>query len=104
MDTFNPNQMPPLQTESNTKSVAPLVAVVIILAVIIIGGLYFFQTRSSNKNMYAPTAEVPAGDNITNSLKQQGTSDDLNSIESDLKLTNVDNIDQGAAAVEAKLQ
>ena len=49
MDTFNPNQMPPMQSQPEKKSsIGPLFAVIVILALIIIGGLYFFQ-RSSQK-------------------------------------------------------
>lgn len=99
MDTFNPNQMPPMQTETSKKSAGPLVAVIIILALIIIGGLYFLKERSSQP-VYVPPV---AGDSITESLNQQSASDDLGSIEADLNATNLDNLDQGAAAVEAGL-
>lgn len=102
MDTFNPNQMPPLQTQTEKKSVGPLVAVVIILVLIVIGSLYFLKMRSSEQN-YVPTTTVPAGDSITESLNSQSNSDDLNSIEADLNATNLDNLDQGAAVLEAEL-
>lgn len=101
MDTFNPSQMPPMQGNVEKKSAGPLVAVIIILALIIIGGLYFLKTRS-NQNMYVPTETTE--DSVTASLNQQGTSDDLSSIEADLNATNLDNLDQGAAVIEAELQ
>ena len=100
MDTFNPNQMPPMQSDINKKSTGPLIAVIIILALIIVGGLYFLKERSSQP-VYVPTTE---SDSITDSLNQQSTSDDLNSIEADLNATDLSNLDQGAAAVEAELQ
>ena len=100
MDTFNPNQMPPLPNGTNNKSVGPLVAVIIILALIIVGGLYFLKQRSSQQ-VYIPAT---TNDGITDSLNTQSSSDDLKSIEADLKATNVDNLDQGAAAIEATLQ
>ncbi|KKQ77716.1 MAG: hypothetical protein A2644_03395 [Candidatus Zambryskibacteria bacterium RIFCSPHIGHO2_01_FULL_39_63] len=103
MDTFNPNQMPPMQSmqsEPNKKSAGPLIAVIIILALIIIGGLYFLKERSSQE-VYIPTT---TSDSITDSLNEQSDSDDLNSIEADLNATNLDNLDQGAAAIEAELQ
>lgn len=99
MDTFNPSQMPGIQAQPEKKSVGPLLAVIIILALIIIGGLYFLKERSS-QNDYVP---VDTSDNITESLQQQSTSDDLNSIEADLNATNLDNLDQGAAAFQAEL-
>ena len=100
MDTFNPNQMPPISDQAEKKSAGPLIAVIIILALIIIGGLYFLKTRSS-QNIYVPT--VPVVDTVTESLNTQGNSDDLDSIEADLNATDLDNLDQGAAAIEAEL-
>jgi hypothetical protein len=102
MDTFNPSQMPPMQSDlNNKKSMGPLIAVIIILALIIVGGLYFLKERSSQK-IYVPPAQTTDG--ITDSLNKQDTSDDLNSIEADLNATDINNLDQGAAAVEADLQ
>jgi hypothetical protein len=100
MDTFNPNQMPPIQGDMNNKSAGPLVAVIIILALIIIGGLYFLKERSS-QNTYVPSQ---TGDTVTQSLNTQSGSDDLKSIEADLNATDINNLDQGAAAIEATLQ
>jgi len=99
MDTFNPNQMPPIYTDTNKKSAGPLIAVIIILALIIIGGLYFLKERASQPVYPATTSDV-----ITDSLNSQSSSDDLNSIEADLKATDIDNLNQGAAAVDAELQ
>jgi hypothetical protein len=99
MDTFNPNQMPPMYNDANQKSSGPLIAVIIILALIIIGGLYFLKERASQK-----VYPIGTTDTATNDLNKQSTSDDLNSIEKDLKSTNIDNLDQGAAAIEAQLQ
>ncbi len=100
MDTFNSNQMPPMQSQGDKKSAGPLIAVIIILALIVIGGLYFLKERSSQET-YVPAEQSDA---ITESLNQQGTSDDLGSIEADLNATDLDNLDQGAAAIEAELQ
>lgn len=103
MDTFNPSQMPaqnPIQEEK--KSIGPLISVIIILALIIIGGLYFLKERS-NQNRYIPEIQEE-GDPVTNSLMQQSDSDDLNSIEADLNATDVNGLDQGAAAIQAEMQ
>jgi len=101
MDKWNPNQMPPIYNDNNQKSSGPLIAVIIILALIIIGGLYFLRERVAQQKIY-PAA--PTSDSVTESLNKQSTSDDLNSIEKDLKATDVNNLDQGAAAIEAQLQ
>jgi len=100
MDTFNPNQMPPMQSDLGKKSMGPLVAVIIILALIIIGGLYFLKERSSQP-AYVPTT---TSDNLTDSLNTQSSSDELNSIEADLKATDLNTLNQGATAIEATLQ
>lgn len=101
MDTFNPNQMPPMPTaEGEKKSIGPLVAVIIILALIIVGGLYFLKERSAQEN-YVPI-QPAQNDSSAESLRQQSDSDDLNSIEADLNATNLDNLDQGAAALQAE--
>ncbi len=101
MDTMNPNQMPPMQTGmETTSSKGPLIAVIIILALIIIGGLYFLKERNSQM---AEIPVVPQRDSMVESLKMQGTSDDVNSIEADLNSTNIDDLDQGAAVIESQL-
>jgi hypothetical protein len=106
MDTFNPNQMPPMQmqTEPQKKSVGPLVAVIVILALIIVGGLYFLKERSTQEVYTPPVEQIEQTDTITQSLNQQNTSDELDSIETDLNATDIDNLDQGAAAIKAELQ
>jgi hypothetical protein len=103
MDTINPNQMPPITNEPDKKSsVASLVAVIIILALIIVGGLYFLKQRSSQP-IYTPPATTNS-DSVTASLNTQGSSDSLDSIEKDLNSTDLNNLDQGAAAIDAELQ
>lgn len=107
MDNFNPNpgqmppQMPQMMNEPPKKSIGPLIAVIIILALIIVGGLYFLKQRSSP----APVIPQPegSGDAVIDSLDQQSNSDELDSIEADLNSTDFDNLDQGAAAIEAQL-
>ena len=99
MDTWNPDQMPPMYEDTNKKSVGPLIAVIIILALIIIGGLYFLKQRTSQKVYPAATS-----DTVTDSLNKQSSSDDLNSIEKDLKATDVNNLDEGSAAIDSQLQ
>ena len=93
--------MPPMPGSPEKKSMGPLIAVIVILALIIIGGLYFLKARSS-QNAYVPVETTE--DSVTASLNQQGTTDNLSSIEADLNTTNLDNLDQGAATIEAELQ
>lgn len=95
--------MPPLPPTFNSgqkKSHGPLIAVIVILLLIVIGGLYFLGQRMNGD--YGVPAQTD--DQITAGLQQQSASDDLNSIEADLNATNIDNLDQGAAVIEAELQ
>lgn len=106
METINPNQMPPIQMQTGNpkKSVGPLIAVIIILALIIVGGLYFLKERTMRESYIPPVEQSnEQTDTITESLNQQSTTDDLESIEADLNSTNFENLDQGAAAIEAEL-
>lgn len=103
MDPLNQNQVPspqPMMTNVSPekKSAGPLIAVIIILLLIVIGGLYFLGQRMNDDYGVPET-----GDQVTESLNQQSTSDDLNSIEADLNATETDNLDQGAAAVESEI-
>lgn len=71
--------MPPNQENST----GPVIATVIILAVIILGGLYFWGARSNMNDGVENTAAITT----------QSTADDTTSIEGDLNETNVDNLD-----------
>ncbi len=98
MDNMNPNQMPPMPKIEEHKSSGPLISVVVILILIIIGGLYFLKQRADQKSAIPNIDNMQQTDSVTASLKTQSSSDDLNSINADLKNTNVDSVDQGAAA------
>ena len=86
----------------NNKSKGPLIAVIVILFLIVIGGLYFLGQRM-NKS-YNPTTDTLTTDPVTDSMNTQSDSDDVSSIEADINATNIDNVDQGAAVIEAELQ
>ena len=103
MDTFNPNQMPQVGIPEK-KSHGPLIAVIIILVLIIVGGLYFLKERTMDQQTYIPPMQTTEEDAATASLKTQGSSDDLSSIEADLNASDFSNLDQGATALQAELQ
>jgi len=77
---------------SNENSVGPVIAIIIILAMIILGGLYFWNERS---NQPATSNEALSGslEEMTASIEKQSSSDETSSIEADLNNTNVDNLD-----------
>lgn len=105
MDQVNQNQMPPASPyqpiEPHKKSYGALIAVIVILLVIVVGGLYFLGQRMNQTPYNLPEDN---SDQVTASLRNQSKSDDLQSIQADLDNTNLDDLDQGAAALEADMQ
>ncbi|MEK7194397.1 MAG: hypothetical protein AAB660_01775 [Patescibacteria group bacterium] len=81
---------------NNENSVGPVIAIIIVLAMIILGGLYFWGQRN---NTSIPSTETTATsgnvDEVTASIATQSTSLDSTAIEEDLNNTNVDNLDSG---------
>jgi len=73
--------------QNNESSVGPVVGTIIILAIIVVGGLYFW---GQHKAAVAPTQEdTSALDAQTvNQIQTQSSSDDTTSIQQDLQNTN----------------
>lgn len=64
----------------NGGSAGPVIGIIVILAIIILGGLYFWGQR--------------AGDGtVLEEINTQGVSNDTSSIESDLNATDIENLD-----------
>jgi hypothetical protein len=75
------------------SSVGPVIGLVVILAIIVLGSLYFWGKRANDvpsNGMYG-TADAQ-----TKSLQAQDSSDEVASIESDLNATSFTDIDSGA--------
>jgi hypothetical protein len=74
----------------NESSVGPVIATIIILAVIVLGGLYFWGQRSNN----APASQntQPTASDL-NGINSQSSSDDTSSINADLQNTNTTSLD-----------
>ncbi|MHB1330495.1 MAG: hypothetical protein ACYCY6_00815 [Minisyncoccota bacterium] len=71
---------------NNENSVGPVIAIIIVLAMIILGGLYFWGERTKDMNDVVPESQV---DEVTASISSQSSSDEISSIEEDLENTNV---------------
>jgi uncharacterized protein HemX len=71
-------------TSSSGSSAGLITGIIVILAIIILGGLYFWKQRSINEMMTDGTVE---------SINTQSELDDTASIEADLNSTDVDNLD-----------
>jgi hypothetical protein len=70
------------------SSVGPIIGIIILLAIVILGGLYFWGERSVEE-----VESDPAADAAVESINTQSTSDDVNSIEADLDATEIENLD-----------
>lgn len=81
------------QSGGQEGSAGPVIGTIIILAVIVLGGLYFWGQRSDDGMMddTAPTEEMTEGE--VESANTQSDSDDVDSIDADLDATDVDDLD-----------
>ena len=66
-------------------SAGPIIGGIVILAIIVLGGLYFWGQRADDSDVLI--------DDDLNSINIQGETDDTNSIEADLDATDVENLD-----------
>ena len=104
----NENEAPNLAQESpETKNTGSIIAIIIIVAIIIIGGLYFWGEKINNatkEDTGATTEEIlSTPDEKTESLKKQGTSDSISDIDADLNSTDLDNLDAELQNIDAEL-
>ncbi len=96
--TPNPLSQPAgLPKEENTSSVGAIIGTIIIIAIIILGGLYFWGKRIEEINTQATIQNEEESAYATGSeasaIKNVSPSDDLSSIEADLQQTNTQNLD-----------
>ncbi len=68
------------------KSFGPLIGIVIIIALVVVGGLYFLK----NEVLDTPVV-TPEENQITTEVAPISSGDDLDSLENDLKVTPVVN-------------
>ncbi|KKQ57684.1 MAG: hypothetical protein US77_C0018G0007 [Microgenomates group bacterium GW2011_GWC1_38_14] len=87
------------------KSVGALIGSIIVVAVIVIGGIYFWMTRSGEtpSTETSPLGQTVPPDQETAALLNQGTSDEISDIEKDLNATNLNNLDAGMDDINAQL-
>lgn len=114
-----PTSSPPeLGSEGRSKTFLYLLVVIVVIVTVIALALIFFNfsktaVKSTTKTpvqkqqvspTIAPTVMVTPEDNDTNTLMQQGTSDDPADIEKDLLNTNLDNLDKESSSISSELQ
>lgn len=91
-------------TPQEEKSVGALIGSIIIIVIIVIGGIYFWATQEKMMPLDTPTQmENMMGDQSTNMLLEQGTSDELSDIEKDLNATNLNNLDAELNDIQGQL-
>lgn len=84
-----------MDTNNNESGVGPVIATIIILAVVVLGGLYFWGQRSpsSNNDIYGNPISTSTESAVdTTSIDTQSSADTPASIKNDLNSTNVDNL------------
>ncbi|HBD24666.1 MAG: hypothetical protein A2566_02990 [Candidatus Zambryskibacteria bacterium RIFOXYD1_FULL_40_13] len=83
--------------EENKSSVGSIIGTIIIIAIIILGGLYFWGKRieenKAKENLITTFSEPSTNSSEANAISSVTAEDDLNSIEADLNATNFDNLD-----------
>ena len=76
--------------DNGGTSAGPIIGIIIILAIIILGGLYFWSQRIKD---VITTDDTMMTDEILNSINTQNSTDDTSSIETDLNSTDIENLD-----------
>ena len=82
--------------ENNKSSIGSIIGTIIIIAIIILGGLYFWGKRIEEsklkQNLVTDTVQPTAQQNEANIIESTSSSDDLQSIQADLNATNMNNL------------
>ncbi len=80
----------------NKSSIGPIIGIIIIIALIILGGLYFWGKRIEEsrlkQNLVTETTTDTQVQNEATVIKSVSSGDDLGSIEADLSSTKLDNL------------
>jgi hypothetical protein len=86
--------------ETKKTGIGSIVGTIIIVALIVLGGLYFWGKRlEESKNVQDMTGQqnqvqtMSAEEQQLQSIRTTSSSDELSSIEADLNATNLDNLD-----------
>ncbi len=82
----------------NKSSIGSIIGTIIIIAIIILGGLYFWGKRVEEsklkQDLVSQNSEQPTQmQNNTGNINKTSDVDDLNSINADLKASNFNNLD-----------
>jgi uncharacterized protein HemX len=98
----NQNPVPPVTPSQSDKSVGPAIGVIIIILVVILGSLYFWGQRIENQNALESDGMENTNEAEIEAMREQSSSDDLNSIEADLQTTDTDSLGEEMSSIEAE--
>lgn len=87
----NPAPMPTPSPEPHTSSWGAIAGSVIIVALLIAGGVYFFLSQEDKQRL--GELLVPTQDAQTESLQQTSSSDEVDDLEADLNATSDTNVE-----------
>lgn len=91
----------------NNKPIGPAIGTIIIVLVLIIGAFYFWGSKLEKAPLVDEniTAEevLAKPDASLDTLKTQGTSDEIGSIEQDLNATDLQNLNAESANIDTEL-
>ncbi len=103
VNTPSPTPAPIMESPKKTQ-LGPVIGLIIILAIIVVGTLYFWGQRVENtqvpQDTVMQTDQTGQTDTQTEQLQTQSSSDDITSIEADLNATDFGNIDSGSEQLQ----
>lgn len=106
-ETLSTDTSPIQELEApQTKSTGAIIGSIIIIVVLIIGGLYLWGKQIVEKETQStmtPEQILSETDAVTDSLKNQGTSNKISDIETDLNSTDLNNLDKELENINTEL-
>ncbi len=103
----SPSNIPTIPEEKVAEEngpIGPVVGIIIVVALLIVGGLYFWGNQIFVRTDKTSSVEdIKGADPVAENLKTQSTSDEVGSIEKDLQTTDLNNIDSDLKNIDSEL-
>lgn len=104
----------PMATPEKTSLLGPIIAVLIVILVLVLGGLYMWQSTMLEEPIVLPPVERPTAEENNEPesnnaeadvqvLETVSTSNSIEAIEADIESTNLDTLDAELTAIESEL-
>ena len=88
----------------NPESVGPVLGIVIIIAILVVGGIFAFTNRLNTANTLTADQIENTPDATTETLGTQGTSTNLVTIEADAQATDLNGLDTELDSIQKELK